>query len=546
MKQVFIIGLLLSISTITANGQSLAKRLDQLFESAYDSTKSGAAILISKDGEAIYQNQIGMANVEYQIPISTKTKFHIGSITKQFTAAAILILEEEGRLNINDSISKYLPSVPSEKKAITITQLLAHTSGIKDYPQVPEIREKIRNNLSPKQIVELANEVKLEFEPGAELSYSNTGYILLGLVIESVSGQEYANFLEDRIFKILNMNDTEVNNYEAIVANRAVGYSEDENDQLINATFHTSPYSAGAIISTVEDLNKWVAGLQGGEIISAKSLEKMLSNNLLTSGQATNLGFGWEINHIADMLCFEHSGFVPGYKANSVFIPENNIYVVVMQNNEYGSPTPTMINAAAMVSEKPYPGPKESKHLSEASVKNIAGIYELEDGGQRIIFNDDTGLHIKAPGGQASLLYVRDENTLFYKEGYRQISFKKSKEGKIESFTYENRRLTRKATKISDTVPEEKSTIQLDLATMEKLVGIYVFEPFNIAITLENETLYIQPEGSNKLPLAPNSASTFIVEEIGAEVTFKTLGHKKTEATLLFEGEIFRGVRKKE
>ena len=546
MKQAFIIALLLSISTITINGQRLVERLDQLFESAYDSTKSGAAILISKDGEAIYQNQIGMANVEFQIPISTKTKFHIGSITKQFTAAAILILEEEGRLNINDGISKYLPSVPSEKEAVTIAQLLAHTSGIKDYPQVPEIREKIRNNLSPKQIIELTNEVELEFEPGAELSYSNTGYILLGLIIENVSGQEYANFLEDRIFRILNMNDTEVNNYEGIVANRAVGYSEDENDQLINATFHSSPYSAGAIISTVEDLNKWVAGLQGGKIISAKSLEKMLSNNLLANGQATNLGFGWEINQIADMLCFEHSGFVPGYKANSVLIPENNIYVVIMQNNEYGSPTPTMINAAAIVSEKPYPHPKESKHLSEASVKNIAGIYELEDGGQRVIFSDDVGLHIKAPGGQVSLLYVKDENTLFYKEGYRQISFKKSKEGKVESFTYENRRLTRKATKISDAVPEEKITVQLGLATMEKLVGIYVFEPFNIAITLENETLYIQPEGSNKLPLAPNSASAFTVEEIGAEITFKTLGHKKTEASLLFEGEIFKGVRKKE
>lgn len=545
MKKAILIVLLWSISTATSYAQSLTEKLDQLFESAYNPRKSGAAILISKDGKTIYQNQIGLANVEYQIPISTKTKFHIGSITKQFTAASILLLEQDGKLAINDPISKYLPSMPADKKTLTIAQLLAHTSGFKDYPQIPEIRSQIRNNLSPKQLIALVNEVALEFEQGTELSYSNSGYVLLGVLIEAISGQDYGSFLENRIFKKLDMNSTSVNNYEAIVANRAIGYSEDENDQLIHATFHTSPFSAGAIISTVEDLNIWAIGLYQGQIISAKSLKKMLRNNLLRNGQETDNGFGWEINEIADMPCFEHSGFVPGYKSNSIYIPEQNIYIVVMQNNEYGSPTPTMINAAALVAGKPYPRLKDAKQLSEAAIKNISGTYELEGGEERIIFKNEDGFHIKALGGQASTLYASDETTLFYREGYRQISFKKSKEGKLVGFTYKNRSLKTNAIKTSDTVPEERNVVQLDVATLENFIGGYEFEPFTLAITLEGETLYIQPEGSNKVSMVPIAANAFLIEEIGAEITFKALAGGSMEASLLMEGNIFKGLRKK-
>lgn len=545
MKKAILIGLLWSISTSISYAQSLTEKLDQLFESAYNPTKSGAAILISKDGKTIYQNQIGLANVEYQIPISTTSKFHIGSITKQFTAAGILLLEEEGKLAINDPISKYLPSIPADKKMLTIAQLLTHTSGFKDYPQIPEIRNQIRNNLLPKQVIAQVNEVALEFEPGTELSYSNSGYMLLGVLIEAISGQDYGTFLENRIFKILDMNSTSVNNYEAIVPNRAIGYSEDENDQLIHATFHTSPFSAGAIISTVEDLNKWAIGLYQGNIISKKSLKKMLTNNLLRNGQATDNGFGWEINKIADMPCFEHSGFVPGYKSNSIYIPEQNIYVVVMQNNEYGSPTPTMINAAALVSGNPYPGLKDAKQLSEAAIKNITGTYELEGGEERIIYKNEDGFHIKALGGQTSNLYASNENTLFYKEGYRQISFKKSKEGKLDGFIYKNRGLTTNAIKTSDTVPEERNVVQLDVATLGNFVGAYEFEPFKLAITLEGQILYIQPDGSNKVPMAPFSSNAFLIEEIGAEITFKALAGESMEASLLMEGNILKGLRKR-
>lgn len=539
-------GLLCFLTSSIVNAQSLVDQLDQIFESAYDPAKSGAAILITKEGKTIYQNQIGMANVSYQIPISTKTKFHIGSITKQFTAAAILILEEEGKLSTADPISKYMPNISDDKKAVTIAQLLSHTSGIKDYPRIPAIRKQIRNNLSPAQIIALVDKEALQFKPSTEMSYSNSGYILLGLIIEQVTGQDYATFLDQRIFKKLEMHSTSVNNYEAIVVNRAVGYSEDENDQLIHATFHTSPYASGAIISTGHDMSKWVTGLHEGKIINQKSLAKMFADNALLNGQTTGLGFGWEINQLADQPCFEHSGFVPGYKANSLYLPSQQIYVIVLQNNEYGSPTPTMITAAALVSGKPYPTAADAKQLSSAAIEDITGIYELANGEQRIIFKNETGLFIKSAGGQVSRLYAKDEHTVYYKEGYRQISFDTTNTGKIEGFVYRNRRLQSQATKIADDVPKEKKEVQLGVAILEKYVGSYQFEPFKVAITLTDRTLFIQPEGSNKLPLIATSASTFLVEEIGAELSFQSLPNNDMEAALLVEGDVMKGVRKKE
>jgi len=546
MKHIILVGLLFYISSSILHAQTQEEKLNDIFESAYDPSKSGAAILISKGGEILYQNSIGMANVEYQIPISNQTKFHIGSITKQFTAAAILMLKEEGKLNLDDDIRKHLTEFPEKKYPITIAHLLTHTSGIKDYPRIPEIRSQLRNNLSPEQIIELSKDKELEFEPGSKLGYSNTGYILLGLIIEKVSDQAYGTFLKNRIFKVLDMHNSELNNYEAIIKNRAIGYSEDENDQLIHATFHTSPFSSGAIISTVEDMNKWISGLFSYKVISKTSVDKMLSNYTLNNGDTTDIGFGWEINEIAGEPCYEHSGFVPGYKANSVFIPEYDLYVIAVQNNEYGSPTPSMIKSAALAIGKPYPLLGDAKQLSKAEIDNITGTYEIENGGERFISKSEKGFSIKAPGGQSQQLYIKDESTLFYKESYRQITFEKDKNGLIVSFTYKNRNSYNKATKISSALPEERQVQKLDLETLESFVGIYEFEPFDIAITIEEGILYIQPEGSNKLPLLATSLNSFLIKEIGAEITFEMLTNDVLKATLLVEGNVMKGHRKKD
>jgi len=530
------------IILIVATAQNQSTLLDELFQSNYSNSGSGASILISKKGKIIYQNQRGYANVEYNIPIKEHTSFAIGSITKQFTAAAILLLEERGQLNLDDSLSKHLTLLPKSYEQISIHQLLSHSSGIRDYPRVPDIRQRLRANLTPHEIVEMMENVSLDFKPGSKVSYSNTGYLLLGLIIEKIAGQEYADFLAENIFDPLQMTNTLVGSYEQVVTFRANGYSEDENDELINATFHSSSFAAGAIISTPIDLNKWIIGIQNEKILSKRSLKKMFNNYQLSNGEKTNLGYGWELNQIAGENCFEHSGFEPGYKANSVYFPEEELYVIVLQNNEYGSPTPTMINAAAICLGKPFPNKKNAAKLNSANIQQLTGTYELASGDQRIIFQKEEQLYIKAPGGHSSVLFAKNESTLFYEEGFRQLHFKKNDEGKVEKLLYKSRDHEITARKISNEIPIEQMAIKVAPEILKTLVGIYNFEAFTMTITYKNETLFAQPEGANPLPLTPKSNDHFVIEENGAELDFN-MKQGVESLSLLLEGNKMSGMK---
>lgn len=508
------------VSYSSADAQKHQELLSELFESRYSPDQPGSSILISKKGEIIYEKQIGLANVEFGIPMNRNSKFSIGSITKQFTAAAILMLEEDELLKVSDDINKYIKGFTQEGSSISIEHLLTHTSGIPDYPRVTEVREKIRNNLSPQEIIDIVKEKPSDFSPGTQTRYSNTGYLILGKIIEKVSNKSYLQFLHDNIFQKLDMTSTTVSDYQKIVKNRVQGYSEDENDKIINATFHSSSFSAGAIVSTPSDLNKWITALFNGELLSAKSLDQMLTNYSLESGQKINLGYGWEINKLQGYQTYEHSGFEPGYKCNSIYIPEEQLYVVVLQNNEYGSPTPTMIKAAAICANKPYPSKNNSANLSPSQKKDFVGTYKISEDQKRIIGLVDGQIYIKAPGGKPSHLYALNENTLYYKDGYRQLRFDKAGSDRFQNFTYSNRRLITKGVKISDEIPKEKTAIEVDQSILSLYLGSYQSEQMNLNITMENEVLYIQPEGSNKLPLTPIGENAFVIKEMGAEVNF--------------------------
>jgi len=338
------------------------------------------------------------------------------------------------------------------------------------------------------------------------------------------------------------MSNTQIGDYEQIIRGRADGYSEDENDELINATFHSSSYAAGAIISTPTDLNKWVTGLLQEQIISKQSLDKMFNNHQLENGDKTGLGYGWELNQIANENCYEHSGFEPGYKANSVYFPEEELYVVILQNNEYGSPTPTMINAAAICLGKPFPNKKNAVKLAPADIQQLTGIYELTSMDQRIIFQKKEQLYIKAPGGKSSILFAKNKTSLFYKEGYRQLNFKRDDTGQVEAFVYNNRTTEIIAKKISNEVPVAKTAVKVAPAVLKNYVGTYKLDAFTLTITLENEMLFAQPEGANKLPLTAISNDQFIIEEIGAELEFSTADGTEI-LSLLLEGNRMLGAK---
>ena len=281
------------------NAQStISDKLEDLFDNRYDQKDAGASVLVVKNGKVLYEEQYGLANVELGVLTSVNTKYPIGSLTKQFTAAAILLLEERGKISTSDYIGKFLPDFDQDRYPITISHLLTHTSGIPSDNSNKDIRRNLSKHMSADDFLHYLIDASLNFNPGDEYDYSNNGYILLGLIIEQASGMSYEQFLEDNIFVPSGLKNMQIGYFQDIIQNRASGYNSDDNDVLINATYHSSSHAAGAIVSAPADMIRWTTALFNHNVLSAKSLDAMLHNYTLNDGEKTKpwIWMGTECN----------------------------------------------------------------------------------------------------------------------------------------------------------------------------------------------------------------------------------------------------------
>lgn len=535
----FALFLCLTLSSLAS--QDLTPKLDQLFEAAYTADKPGASILIARGDKVIYERQVGLANVEHSIPLGPKSVFSAGSITKQFTAAAILQLEEQGKLNCGDPLAKYLPSLALPEAPITLHQLLTHTSGVPDYPRIKEIRQNIRNEPSVTEIINRVLEEPLDFSPGTDYRYSNTGFLLLGKVIEAASGMPYEAYLRNNILKPAKMEASVLADFNAIIQHRTTSYTSDDDFGILRAPSHAYSYAAGGLFTTPRDLLKWKIALQAGKILNELAYSKMFA----ATGPASDAQcYGWEVNEIGGVLSYEHTGFEPGYKASSVYLPAQDLYLIVMQNTEYGSPTPTLLNAAALCLGAPYPSPADELVADQEILKQFVGRYAFPNDQERIVKLTDGQLSYQAPGGLPSPLYVHDSLSLFFEQGYRQLHLSPAVAGVPKTLTYQNRRHRRIGTLLSEAVSPEKRAIEVSLTDLEAYVGEYQTEHFLISISIADGRLLASPEGSDPLPLTPYAKDKFFIPAIGAELAFKATGSRYTDISILLEGELHRGIRK--
>ncbi len=294
----------------------------------------GVLIGVASQGRLVHVQPYGMANVELRVPVSDSTVFEIGSISKQFVAAAALLLVEEGRLGLDDGIHEYLPDLPSEWLGVTVRQLLTHTSGIPDYEEI-QTYEAYRFRFTPEEIIRVAHSRPMDFEPGTGWYYSNTGFFLLSLVVERVEGRPLGQVLESRIFGPLGMNQTRLADPEDIIPHRAAGYWVDRMGvDLMNrdATQTSSTLGAGGIASSVHDMAKWDAALYGTRILSEESKALMWTPAVLPNGTNTHYGFGWRVQDYRGQWSVGHSGMVAGFVANFLRLPEKGATIIVFAN----------------------------------------------------------------------------------------------------------------------------------------------------------------------------------------------------------------------
>ncbi len=289
--------------------------------------------MVSLQGEVLYRHARGMASLELGIPLEADMVLNLASVTKQFTAIAILILFEQGQLDLDDPIEAHIPEFPASDPAITIQHLLSHTSGIINYTSLPEWLPLIREDISPDGLINLFRAKPLPFPPGQRFDYSNSGYALLGRIIERVSGMTYGDFIGKAIFNKLGMRSSRYDNQRTVVPRLAPGYDQ-ENGTFVPAKYisRSHIYSAGALMSTVDDLQTWDESLYTDQLLKLETLNRAFTPFRLCDGASAGYGYGWAVGDFGGQPWIEHTGGMNGFSSHATRLPQERIFVAVLSN----------------------------------------------------------------------------------------------------------------------------------------------------------------------------------------------------------------------
>jgi len=334
----------------TLLAQQLHAKIDSLILTEFtDPNGPGGVFMVAQRGKPIYHKAFGKANLELDAPLSPEHVFQLGSMTKQFTAIAILLLEERGKLNVRDSIIKYVPDYPEGDK-ITIHHLLTHTSGIKDFTKMKALRDIAQKEMTPAMMVDFFKNEPVDFAPGEKFDYNNSGYVLLGHIIEVVSGETYEDFVQKHLFQPAGMQYSRYATDRKIILRRAYGYQKKESGYVNKTIINFSvPFASGALMSTTADMLKWQNALNHNLILRATTAQKAFTKYALNNGETFTYGYGWHLRDIQGTPVREHGGSVFGFKTMGVYIPGEDIYVVGFSNCDCHSPTQVTRDIAAAV-----------------------------------------------------------------------------------------------------------------------------------------------------------------------------------------------------
>jgi CubicO group peptidase (beta-lactamase class C family) len=308
----------------------LASRIGNFLNALVEQDRYSGSILVAKDGKVVISQGYGMANLEHEVPNMPQTKFRLGSITKQFTAMAILQLQQQGKLNVQDPICQYIFHCPAAWQPIRIHHLLTHTSGIHDFTVASGYTEFKKQFSTPNDIIDRFRDLPLDFAPGEVWSYSNSGYIVLGSIIEKVSQMSYALFLQLNIFEPLGMANTGYDRNLSIIKDHAQGYSNStSNADYIDMSV---PYAAGGLYSTVEDLFLWDQALYTDKLVSLSLRDEMFTPFIPIPGSETSYGYGWVIGKQSNHQWISHAGGIEGFYTEIDRYPKEKVAIILLSN----------------------------------------------------------------------------------------------------------------------------------------------------------------------------------------------------------------------
>ena len=409
--------------------QNTSTLIDEYVNSYVKTSDYNGCIMIAKNDNVIYQNCFGMADHSFDVENTNKTCFMIGSVSKQITAAAVLMMEQEGLLNTSDQLSKFYPKA-TKVGNVTIEQLLNHTSGITDIYNIPNFNKLSCQKLSISDLVQSIIQTDLDFEPGTGYQYSNGGYAILADIIEKRSGTSYEEYLSKNIFYTLNMNSTGHRTANEVVQNLAIGYDPLAYDKLKTTDFidHELLKGSGSLYSTVDDLHKWVVSIKNRALLTEASYNKFLNN------YGNNYGYGISLYTSFDQSVFGHDGRVNGFIADYLHYIDSNTSIIILGNIQTGVADFFRRDIAAIVFEKEYQSraktvlpSKEAEGLNQ----DILGTYGFGPNFNVYVEYLDNTIQARANEGGYSELILLEDGRYFSRTLYSYIKFVEDDQGKI-------------------------------------------------------------------------------------------------------------------
>ena len=501
----------------------------------------GIAVLVARDGKVVYQGGFGFADIENKTPVTPETKFRIGSISKQFTAAALLRLADEGKLSLDDTLEKYFPDFPGAS-GISLHQLLTHTSGIHSFTSKPEFLERVAKPVTPGEVIAFFRGDPPDFAPGKGFLYNNSGYFLAGEIAAKVSGRSLGAFLREAFFEPLGMKDTGIFENAAPPPGMARGYSMTEGKATPALDWDMSwAGGAGALYSTVGDLFRWNEALFGGKVLKPESFAKMTTPAPLPPGAEMNYGYGLVVATFNRLLpSIGHGGGLNGWSSDLLRLPDQKCTVVALANalppvdgREPGSVTRQLATKTLEAEIKALPPLKENPDVDPKSYPDLAGRYDYKKAVMTVTVENNR-LYAQLTGQPKFEIFPSAPDEFFWKVTDAQVKFLRDDSRAVIAARHTQGGNSFQAPRLKE------ADVTLTDAELDAILGTYQYGPAVLTVTRDGSSVFAQLTGQEKYPIYAKSATEFEWRVTPASVVFvKDADGKVTKAVHTQAGKTF-------